>query len=474
MLRLPRPFWLAALSLLGAGFILDHVERFFQGDSVSYLGTDGRHLPTDRSWLFGLAVTALVRLTGSEYSFMALQALLLLLVLMACAPLFAEMPGGRRAHAAFVVICCLDPLIGLYTRFYMTDLLAGLLFLLFLVSLHGAVQATRAGFRLWLPALALTVMAAVFIRVAYAAITLLSVVFLGFAAARLRLPVMRRLMVAVALPFLAVVALAGANRIVFAEQFPGEFFVNKLSGVFALGIFAPALDAGDFRAAGVDVSDADVAALRLADYDRRGDQIWGTDDTDAQALIKHRLGLAPYSQIVDRTCARIVAHALWRNPLGFLQVYATTLLFHFEPSEWRKYLDVETGVARSLPQGFVDMMNRLAKPRIAPGITAQPSLMLDAFLWVAPLYPLLLAGTALAAGWHLLLGRQTNPGCLIASAGFLAVVAAGPLYAVYVIPRYMIAAVPLAVPVWAGLDWPYIQRAARERFPKVRSGIVTM
>lgn len=357
----------------------------------------------------------------------------------------------------------------------MTDLLAALMFLMFLVLLHRAVRATREGFRLWLLPLALIVTAAVFTRVAYGVIILLSVAFFGFSAARLRLPMTNRLVMIAALPFLAIVVLIGANRVLFAEQFPGELFINKLSGVFVLGSFAPALNATDFRAAGIEVSDADVAALRLNDYDRRGDQIWGVNDTDAQALIKRRLGvMAPYTRIVDNTCTRIVVHALWRNPLSFLQVYATTLLFHFEPSEWRKHLDVETGTTRSLPQGFVDMMNRLAKPHITPEIAVQPSIMLSTFLRVAPVYPLLLAGTVLAAGWHLLLGRRTRLGCLVASAGFLAVVAAGPLYAVYVIPRYMIAAVPLAFAIWARFDLFHAWRVARVRFAKILSSIAVV
>ncbi len=471
------PLWLAASLLLVLGLCIDHMERFFQGDSVSYLGTyigaNGRFLPPDRSWLFGLAVNALVRLTGSEHAFMALQALALLLVLMACSSLFAETSGGRRAHAVFVVACCLDPIIGFYTRFYMTDLLAALLFLLFLASLRRALQATREGFWRWLPGLALIAAAAVFIRVSYFPILMVSVAFIGFGAVRLRLSVLRRLLAAAALPVLGMAALVGANRIIFADQFPGEFFVNKLSGVFLLGSFAPALAAEDFRAAGVDVSDAEVAALRLPDYERRGNQIWGEDDTDAQALIKRRLGITvPYTRTVDAACARIVLHGLRRSPLSFLRVYATTLLFHFEPSHWRPNLAGESGITRTLPQGFVGMMNRFATPRITTATTAKWSIMLAAFLRLAPAYSSLLAATGLAAGWHLLAGR-TDPGCLVASAGFLAVVATVPLYTVSVIPRYLIGAVPLVLPVWAGFDWARLWTVAQRCFSKAWPAIAT-
>jgi hypothetical protein len=47
---------LIAFALLGAGLLIDHMPRFYQGDSLSYLSTGEGWMPPDRSWAFGLAV----------------------------------------------------------------------------------------------------------------------------------------------------------------------------------------------------------------------------------------------------------------------------------------------------------------------------------------------------------------------------------------------------------------------------------
>lgn len=435
--------WVLAAVLLAVGLLADHVPRFFQGDSISYISTDGVYVPPDRSWAFGFAINWLLRTSGSHLTFMAVQLVALLAVLMGCIAFFD--PPVRRAvlaYAAFVAVACLDPMLELYARFYMTDLLACLCFIAFLACWSRGMSGPWGRFVRWLPGMAACVIGAVFTRVAYVPIAVLTVLIAGAWSLLYRRAMLGRMGLVLTLPFVAVGALVAANTALFSQRFAGELFLTKSSGIFLLGTFAPALSAEDFRAAGVPVSDAEVALLDLQDYDRRGGQIWGTDERSAQVLIRNRLGLkTDYPADLDSVCLRIVSHAFRRAPFAVAGVYLESLLFHFEPSQWRRFLEHEAGLTRRLPDGFVPFINRIAGPPITADITQARSPVLDAYLRVAPMYPLLLLlGGVAAACWRLLAGPPTMGGVLVGAA-LLAVLATAPLYTVYVIPRYVIAAI---------------------------------
>jgi hypothetical protein len=460
---MPLVVWLLTLALLAIEITVDHVPRFYQGDSVAYLSTIVGGLPPDRSWLFGLAVHGLLVVTHGYLSYLLIQAGLLLLVAMACATCLAG--GGRTwAFAFFVAAICLDPMLSIYERFYMSDLLACLLFVAFLVGLCRALQADRRRFWFWLCFMAACVIADVFVRVAYAPVICLTVLMVAAEALRYRQIVLMRLALTLCLPFMAVGLLVAANSFVFAKRFPQELFVNKLSGVMLLGTWAPAVDASDFRAAGLHVSDADIAALDLTNYDARGRQIWGTDDSSARILIMHRLGTTDdMSASIDRICTRIVRHALLRNPLGMARVYVRTLLMQFDPRRWHdEYFDMETGITRVLPDGFVGWMNRLSTRQITANMTQMPSPVFSTYRAIARAYPVML-GLGLATALWRLLGRRRRIGGILAASGFIAVVVTVPLFTVAVIPRYFIAAVFLQYLLWSDLwsEMAQVRRPAR-------------
>jgi hypothetical protein len=441
--------WLVVAAILVSELIVDHVPRFYQGDSVAYLSTTRDTMPADRSWLYGLGVHALLQSTQGYVGYIVIQAGLFLLVTMACAKLVA---GGARSwpFAVFAVAVCLDPLLGIYQRFYMTDLLACLLFIVFLVSLCCGLRAKRAGFALSLLVMAPSVVLDVFVRVAYAPVILLTVLIIAVQALRYRQPVRLRLALVFCLPFMATGLLVAANGLVFAKRFPHEMFVNKLSGIMLLGTWAPAIDASDFRAAGVDVSDAQVAGLDLSNYDARGRQIWGEDETAARILIMHHIGAHDsMAASIDRACTRIVRHALFRNPIGMARVYAVTFMMQLDPRWWHgTSFDMESGITRTLPPGFVGWMNRLTRRPIAPSITQLRSPVFDLYRTVARAYPVLLGAGLVLALWRLL-ARRPRLGGLIAAAAFVAVLVTIPLFTVSVIPRYTIAAVFLQYLLWA-------------------------
>ena len=442
---------LIASALLVGEILIDHVPRFYQGDSVAYLSTTAGSMPPDRSWLFGLGVHWLLKTTHTYLAYMLIQAGLLLAMAIMCAT-FLTRDVRSPAFGVITVIICLDPMLSIYERFYMTDLLACMLFIAFLAALCRGLRAGRARFLTWLPVMAACVIADIFIRVAYAPIIILTVLIVAAEALRYRQKVLGRLALVLCLPFIAVGLLVAANSFVFAKRFPGELFVNKLSGVMLLGTWAPAVDAADFRAAGINASDADVAALGLTNYDMRGKQIWGSDDTSARILIMHRLGTNDVlAASIDRACSRIVRHALFRNPQGMARVYAVTLLMQFNPSLWHgEGFDIETGITRTLPAGFVGWMNSMAATQITANITQMPSPVFTLYRAVARVYPILLGIGLIIALWRLL-GRRRQLGGLMAAAGFIAVLMTVPLYTVAVIPRYAIAAVFLQYLLWADI-----------------------
>ena len=431
-----------AAALLSIGLLVDHLPRFFQGDSISYLSTDGVYIPPDRSWAYGFAVNWLLRVTHGYMAYIIIQLGLLLGALALCSVFFR--PVRRPAiFTVFIVLACMDPMVELYARFYMTDLVACLLFVTFLACLCLALRAPRNRFLPWMALLLVLVVAAVATRVAYAPVIVLTVLLAGVSCVRTGEPV-GRLAAILALPPLAVAVLVAANGVVFANRFPGERFITKLSGVFLLGTFAPALVADDFRAAGLDVSDSDIQALDLQDYDKRSNQIWGDDIHSAQVLIRQRLGVSKdYTALVDRVSSRVVMHAALRDPLAIGRVFGTTLLFHFSPAQWQRHLDHEVGMTRLLPQGFVDFFNRVSHSSITARIVEEPSPALTVFRWIAPAYPVLLGAGLLAALGCLLVGRGSM-GRVLVSAGLAANLLTVPLYTVYVIPRYVIAAVLLS------------------------------
>ena len=253
---------------------------------------------------------------------------------------------------------CLDPMLGLYARFYMSDLLAGLLFVAFLACICCALKRFMGH--------------------------LLPVVARGAGMPhrrRLRprrLPADRdadhrhrraldpaistqppgKMAVLSIVPLVSAGMLAGANMAVFAGRFPGELFLNKSAGIFLFGAFAPAITAADFRAAGVPALDTEIQALDLQNYDKRGTQIWGTDDHSAQGADPSPPRLdGSYPPELDSVSKSIVWHAFLRDPLAIATVYAKSLLFYVQPSQWRRFLKHELGLTRLLPQETVDDLN---------------------------------------------------------------------------------------------------------------------
>ena len=421
--------------------LIDQVPRFMQGDSVSYLMTGAGWIPPDRSWAFGFAVHWLLKTTRNYQSYILINNALLIALIIHCRSYFPDMPRPAFIYVACAVAIAVDPLIAVYTRFYLSDFLG----LVFFVGFVGAFRSFLLD-RTTLPRAVLSMAAfavgAVFTRVAYALIIGLTVaVVLTWACFRASAPVRWRAASALLLPCVAVASLAAANSAVFSQQFGHKPFVNKLSGAFLMGVFAPALAKEDFENAGIHLSDGEFADLELSNFDKRGQQVWGSDARSARFLVMSRLGVSDqYSDVVDKTCRHIALNAVRRNPVGFLGVYLKSVSLYFSYGEWKASLDAETGVNRPLDTVFIKYINHLSTFKLYPDIVREESPMMTMYKLELPFYPIYLIVCLVAALYNLL----RNPRGLtevILSAAFIATFLAAGLYSNNVIPRYVLGSV---------------------------------
>ena len=457
----------ALLALLALFLGIDHVPRFMLGDSQSYLATQwANNYPPDRSWIYGLFVHGVMAVTRGLGTYIVIQAVALAAVMAAVALAFPSRHSARGCAAVFVLAIVLDPLTEAYVRFYMSDLSAGLMFAAFIallaVSLFPAGAARRARWRVlvW-TAMAMCGIGAVAFRLAYAPIELATLTLCMAASGRKRdRRVLPGLAAACLIPILAVALQTAANRVVFADRFPGAIFANRLARDFVMGVFSPALTAADIRSAGVPVTDAEVARMDLPDYGNRAAQVWGDQPFLLHNVIKSRIG-APneYDGRYEAAAGAIVAAALRRAPLAFVAVYVESLSLYAEPSEWSRHIDEEMGLHRPLDAWFLSYANGFLNTKLAAASPERRSIWPRALELTVGAYPLLLlagglAAVAALAGWGP--ARHRLP-----AAALLATVLVAPLYSNYVIPRYVIAAVwfswllvPQAVAAWVRVWWP--------------------
>lgn len=435
------------LFVIAAFLLLDFIPRFLQGDSISYLKTGESWIPPDRSWAFGYFVNYLFRHTHGGTAFILMQVAILALIIAASRIYFTE--GGKAGilYGVCAVVVALDPCFEIYTRFFMSDLLAFAFFYLALLGLFFALreQEEKRPIWWWTAVVIVASMGAVWVRVAYAVIleatlALFVVIRLG----RLSRRQWSVILLCVLGPVLALGSIMMANRVVFAERFPHELFVNKLSGVFAAAVFAPALQKQDFAAVGIPITDDEFQRLDLHNYGKRSAQVWGTAPDDLQQFLKDKLGITePYTQVIDKAASGLVRSAFRRNPFALLEVYFRGSLEYATRKEWRAMRLNEMGLPRPLPDSFVSFWNTYSVFKIDPDITQVRSLLVRYFVATVSLYPFqLLLGLMAAA--YLVIRERARIGVALLAAGFVADLAAAPLYSDFVIPRYVLGAIVIS------------------------------
>ena len=432
-----------AIVLAVALLAIDPSPHMMLGDSQSYLMTgEGTPVfyPPDRSWLYGMICHAVLgwshRLVGLVVLQVVLQAAVVVL-------LGRRLVTGQRIRIAFVTLISLDPLLVVYTRFYLSDCLAALAFTGFVACLSGG--RTRPG----LGALTLGCLCgilAIFLRIAYVPIELgagLLMLMSAWLFGLTRRPhgetwPTRQLGVAIATPLAGALLLLAVNGQLFRKQFEHPYFLNRLSSSFLMAAVAPALDASDIRAGGIAISDAEVARMHLGDRDLRIDQLWGQEPFWLVATIRARCAITnEYDERLQRIAHAIVRHAFHRDPSAFAAVYLSTLGDYFSIGQWRRHDVAEMGLGRMLPPDFVAWLN--AQRRGAP-ITPTAMQTLGpvgrTYRAALPIYPAWLALCCAIALAALVVGRG-DVSRTLPSTCLLACVATVALYSNYVIPRYL-------------------------------------
>ena len=425
--------------------LADFVPRFFQGDSVSYLMTGHNGwIPPDRSWCFGFIVNFLLRHSHGYSALILIQTTALGCIIGLMRLFFLDFASWQMTYAVVTAVACLDPVLEIYTRFFMTDFLSFVCFMIFMLGTHTIINpvSQRREIGLWLFVALFAAISAVFLRVAYALIIELTVLLIGlFWLRRLSARRWMGLAVAAGIPFLAVGLLVAANIIVFAQRFPHETFVLKLSGISLAAVFAPALQVADFEYAGIPVTGAEFQRLDLGNYDKRGRQLWGKSANDLQQFLRDKLNIQDdYTAAVDRTATRLVESAFLRDPLSLAVVYARSASYYFIPSKWKRAAYGEMGLSSPLPDDFVTFFNAYSVPKIVPAITQVKSPIIRVYEILSYLYPIQLA-LGLCAALILLLREPARPCVIVLSAGFFADLATAPLYSNYMIPRYILAGI---------------------------------
>jgi len=354
---MPRCFCPTAMAWSSSPWLLlDRVPRFFQGDSLSYLLTGTGWIPPDRSLGLRLRVNFLMRYTHGYSAFILVQIGVLACLIAAARIFLSETGRPTVVYGAIAILLALDPLLEIYTRFFMSDFWRWPPFFAALVGL--CVVGRNPGPRgLW-QATCLVLVAtivAVFLRVAYVPIVTLTVLLFA-------LTLWRRLGRRA----------SGSRWARRAESPPccrldrgGQFGSSspiaiqasssstKLSGVLLASNFAPAFAAGRFR------------ACRYSDNERaiRGPPPGRTTTGD-----RPDLGRSPTistSSSRTRSASSTTIRQWWSGPLGNLVwsafdagprrrrggVFAQCAALR-ATAEWRRKFNTEMGVSRPLPADF--------------------------------------------------------------------------------------------------------------------------
>ena len=434
--------------IFGALLLIDRLPRFFQGDSIAYLSTGmNGWIPPDRSWAYGFGSRWLVEATHSASSLPVVQAICLLGAILATARVFAGSPQGRMAGLAIVALTSLDPLNQAFARFWLSDTIASAAFIVFVAVAAASTMGLRA--RVAWPLLAASCLVSVFVRVAYAPIEV-GMLLIASAAACLtprrdREPGLRRKLLAFAiLPMIATAALAVANAQVTSKPFHGTLFINRMSSVFTMGAFLPALRQEDFERAGVSMTKAEFDRLNLGLYDDRVRGVWGEGPQYVRFFMQQRLGIADvYDVRFQKVCAAVVRSALLHHPQTLVETYVHSLALYYDPWEWTAGFREQMGFGRPLPDWVAAYLTNVTGRAVSPDITDAHSFVPDALFWVMGLYPVLLLGGTIASGCVLLGNRQFGTRHMLAS-GLISTLLLAPMFSHAVIPRYVVASVSLA------------------------------
>lgn len=338
----PRHYWLLlTLSLVAIKLCLilvDPTQRFFLGDSESYLHSAlTGWIPPDRSFLYGLFIRTTAVWPGTLAGLLVAQSLCGVLTALLCARLAATDLGvDRRAAALVAVLVAMEPAQLFYERMVMAES-AGTLCFIAMVSCGFAYL--RRGAWPWLLAMALAGIMTVALRM-----SLLPVV-LGFAllpplvaAVEPGLHRSWRRVGAHLLVVLAATALAhGGYQQLYGHLFQGRAEYLHSSGTFRLGLVAPLVKPEHLEREGLSPQLLASVGPALADPRMREAQLWLDDGLIA--VLRRAAG-----EKTERHARHIASAALRDDPLGFVGLALVTTRDYFSVRETRARMADDLGV----------------------------------------------------------------------------------------------------------------------------------
>ncbi len=438
-----------AVLLSAALLVLDRFPRFYQGDSIAYLSTGmSGWIPPDRSWAYGFGSRWLVESVGSVSALPVAQAIVILAAILVLARTFA--PGKRQHIAAlsFITIAVLDPLTQTFARFWLSDTVAGAAFLIF-VAMTGVLASGTSRRKSAIVLLIGATIASVFIRVAYVPIELgtllIALLSACLMARRERAPGLRRTLLALlVLPVCAAGGLAFANSLVAMPTLRGQIFLNRMSGLYTMGVFLPGLRYQDFQRAGVEMTPQEFDGLHLDNYDERAAQIWGEQPRYVRFFLQRRLNRPNvYDADFQKTCSSILRSAILHHPQTLIVAYLHITMMYLDPAEWVGGAKHELGLDRPLPDWVARYLSSVSGKTVLTNSTAHNSLLPEIYTAAIGGYPLLLLAGNMAA---LMVLVRTRPFGIrhVLAAAVLSSFLAAPLYSHAIIPRYLVATVTLS------------------------------
>jgi hypothetical protein len=327
----PPHYWLLLTLVLVAIklslILVDPTQRFFLGDSESYLHSAlTGWIPPDRSFVYGLFVRHTAVWPGALVGLLAAQSLCGVLTALLCARIAGTDLGvDRRAAALIAVLVAIEPAQLFYERMVMAES-AGTLCLVAMVSC-GFAYLRRDAWP-WLIAMALAGIATVSLRM-----SLLPVV-LGFAA----LPPLvaavepglrrtwRRVGVHLVVALTATWLVHDGYQQLYGYLFQGRPEYLHSSGTFRLGLVAPLVKPEHLEREGLSPQLLASVVPPLADPRMREAQLWLDDGL--VAVLRRAAG-----DDTERHARHIASAALRDDPMGFIGLAVATTQDYFSARE---------------------------------------------------------------------------------------------------------------------------------------------
>jgi len=317
----------------------DTITRFIIGDSVVYLNTAISHIPTDRSWTYGLLfLKPVIALTNSinavvfaQTFFSGLSCFALYLIL------YAQIGLTNVTSTSIAILACLEPLSLIYDRFIMTDSLAwSLMALLFFLSL-AIIKTPREYLIIKSMFFSILVPAVASLRSFYLPVLVLITLAVTIALL-VRLPNRRLSQSAL---FIALVIGSNIIYLGVAHRISGFASYNTSSGFFLLAAWAPNIRAADFPAL-IDGS-AITCKLELGLSDIR--------NRPGHLFTKGGLINVLRDHVGDSTTANIIArsaaiNSLYREPNGVLSIVWQTYMGYLDQEYLKERLLNESGIIK--------------------------------------------------------------------------------------------------------------------------------